>query len=93
MNGRFNSPFQKKNRSRSILGDFSTPSATNVERSHADVEQFLAMLRFEQRDKLAELPGDLLETGRDDFIKYPLHFTTITYRQSHKAAFNSAGRC
>jgi len=25
------------------------------------------MLRFEQRDKLAELPGDLLETGRDDF--------------------------
>jgi hypothetical protein len=25
------------------------------------------MLRFEQRDKLAELPGDLLETGRDCF--------------------------
>jgi hypothetical protein len=32
------------------------------------VEQFLAMLRFEQRDKLAELPIDLMESGRDDFF-------------------------
>jgi hypothetical protein len=29
------------------------------------------MLRFEQRDKLAELPEDLLESGRDDFFNSP----------------------
>jgi hypothetical protein len=32
------------------------------------VKQFLAMLRFEQRDKLAELPIDLDRSGRDDFF-------------------------
>jgi len=32
------------------------------------VEQFLAMLRFEQRNKLAELPGKILESGRDEFV-------------------------
>jgi hypothetical protein len=32
------------------------------------VEQFLAMLRFEQRDKLAELPIDLDRSGRDDIF-------------------------
>jgi hypothetical protein len=31
------------------------------------LEQFLAMLRFEQRGKLAELPDDLVE-GRDVFF-------------------------
>ena len=40
---------------------------THPEPPSIPVEQFLAMLRFEQRDKLAELPGDLLETGRDEF--------------------------
>jgi hypothetical protein len=33
------------------------------------VEQFLAMLRFEKREKLAELPGKILESGRDEFVQ------------------------
>jgi hypothetical protein len=32
------------------------------------VNIFLVMLRFEQQDKLAELRGDLLETGQNDFV-------------------------
>ena len=44
-----------------------SPNRTHPEPPSIPVEQFLAMLRFEQRDKLAELPGDLLETGRDGF--------------------------
>jgi hypothetical protein len=32
------------------------------------VEQFLAMLRFEKREKLAELPSKVLESGRDEFF-------------------------
>ena len=44
-----------------------SPKRTHPEPPSIPVEQFLAMLRFEQRDKLAELPGDLLETGRDCF--------------------------
>ena len=37
----------------------STPKATLVERSQLEIEQFLAMLRFENRSKLEELPGIL----------------------------------
>ena len=33
----------------------STPKATLVERPQTDVEQFLAMLRFENRSKVEEL--------------------------------------
>ncbi|MFC1921670.1 hypothetical protein ACFLY4_00130 [Chloroflexota bacterium] len=44
-----------------------SPKRTHPELPSIPVEQFLAMLRFEQRDKLVELPGDLLESGRDDF--------------------------
>ncbi len=36
---------------------FGTPKATLVERSQVEIEQFLAMLRFENRKKLEELPG------------------------------------
>jgi hypothetical protein len=32
------------------------------------VEQFLAMIRFEQRDKIPQLPVDLNWSGRDDFF-------------------------
>jgi len=35
----------------------NTPTATLVERSQLEIEQFLAMLRFETRNKLEELPG------------------------------------
>jgi hypothetical protein len=41
---------------------------THRESQSAPVEQFLSKLHIEQRDKLAELPGDLLESVRDDFI-------------------------
>ena len=34
-----------------------TPKVTIVERSQVEIEQFLAMLRFENRKKLEELPG------------------------------------
>jgi hypothetical protein len=34
---------------------FGTPKATLVERPQTDVEQFLAMLRFENRSKVEEL--------------------------------------
>ena len=37
----------------------NTPKVTLVERSQVEIEQFLAMLRFENRQKLAELPGVL----------------------------------
>jgi hypothetical protein len=42
-----------------LVGDFSTPKVTIVERSQLEIEQFLAMLRFENRRKLEELPGIL----------------------------------
>jgi len=34
----------------------STPDETYLERSQLSVEQFLALLRFENRSKLEELP-------------------------------------
>lgn len=36
------------------------PGKTHPEPRTMDVEQFLAQLRFEQRNKLAELPTDLM---------------------------------
>ena len=39
----------------------STPNVTCFEPPSIEVEQFLAMLRFENRGKLAELPQDLME--------------------------------
>jgi len=42
-----------------IYFDVSTPSATIVERSQLEIEQFLAMLRFENRSRLEELPDVL----------------------------------
>ena len=44
------------------------PDCTHPEPHSVPVEQFLAMLRFDNRDKLAELPIDLMESGRDDFF-------------------------
>jgi hypothetical protein len=38
---------------------WSTPDETYLERSRLSVEQFLAMLRFENRSKLEELPISL----------------------------------
>jgi hypothetical protein len=50
------------------------------------VEQFLAVPRFEQRDKLEELPIDLNRIGRDDF-NVNMHAGLIAYcRQSKKLA-------
>jgi hypothetical protein len=46
-----------KNRSGSTLGGSCTPKATLVERSQLEIEQFLAMLRFENRKKLEEMHG------------------------------------
>jgi hypothetical protein len=41
-----------------MVSQFSnTPKVTLVERSQVEIEQFLAMLRFENRKKLEELPG------------------------------------
>ena len=45
----------KKNRLSAVLA--RTPKATLVERSQVEIEQFLTMLRFENRQKLEELPG------------------------------------
>jgi len=53
---------------------FPPPNWTHPEPHSVPVEQFLAMLRFEQRDKVAdivseaELPIDLDRSGRDDFF-------------------------
>ena len=50
------------------------PNRTHPEPHSVQVEQFLAKLRFEQRDKVAdfiseaELPIDLKRSGRDDFV-------------------------
>jgi len=38
-----------------------TPKVTCFEHPSTEVEQFVAMLRFENRDKLAQLPQDLME--------------------------------
>ena len=46
---------------------FRPQRRTHPEPLSVPVEQFLAMLRFEQREKLVELPIDLMESGRDDF--------------------------
>ncbi len=44
-------------------------SRTHLEPHTAPVEQFLAMLRFDKRDKLAELPLDLVKvSARDEFL-------------------------
>ena len=43
--------------------------ATLVERSQAEIKQFLAMLRFDQRIKLDELP-DVLKQGQHDDAFY-----------------------
>jgi len=45
-----------------------SPKRTHPEPHSVPIEQFLAMLRFDQRDELAELPIDLNMSGRDDFI-------------------------
>ncbi len=45
-----------------------SPKRTHPEPHSVPIEQFLAMLCFDQRDKLAELPIDLNRSGRDDFI-------------------------
>jgi len=46
-----------KTQERIGFGFKDTPKATLVERSQVEIEQFLAMLRFENRKKLEELPG------------------------------------
>jgi hypothetical protein len=44
-----------KNKHTNWWAYFYTPKATLVERPQTDVEQFLAMLRFENRSKVEEL--------------------------------------
>ena len=60
-------------------GLFYTASAIKVERSYTDVEQLLALLRFEPREKLAELSGDLLASLRNDFLKLQRKFIFTQY--------------
>jgi hypothetical protein len=43
---------------RSVWVVFGTPRVTIVERSQLEIEQFLAMLNFENKSRLAKLPGD-----------------------------------
>ena len=43
------------------------PTKIHLEHRDIAVEEILEMLRFEQQDKLAELPIDLNRSGRDDF--------------------------
>jgi hypothetical protein len=45
-----------------------SPKRTHPEPNSVPIEQFLAMLCFDQRDKLADLPIDLNRSGRDDFV-------------------------
>ena len=69
---------------------FSPQNWTNPELRSVPVEQFLAMVRSEKRDKIAEiineveLPIDLDRSGWYDFIYFTLQFSTNTYRYSHK---------
>ena len=40
----------------------STPYRISSEPLYVDVEQFLGLLRFEMREKLMDMPGDVLKT-------------------------------
>ncbi len=51
------SPFKAKTGVRIPVG---APTKTHLEHRDIAVEEFLEMLRFDQRDKLAELPSELL---------------------------------
>ena len=44
---------------------------THPELQTTSVEQFLAILRFKQRGKLAELPGELVKGVRGVCFKFP----------------------
>ena len=51
------SPLKAKTGVRVPVG---VPTKTHLEHCDIAVEEFLEMLRFDQRDKLSELPGELL---------------------------------
>jgi hypothetical protein len=54
----FRSSKQIQKKTRHLQACFlCTPKVTIVERSQLEIEQFLAMLRFENRKMLEELPG------------------------------------
>jgi hypothetical protein len=44
------------------------PNRSHPEPQSIPAEQYLAMLHFEQRNTLAELPDELVKNGRDDFV-------------------------
>jgi hypothetical protein len=44
------------------------PKCACPEQHTPGTEEFFAMLRFEGRNKLAELPAELVKVGRDDFF-------------------------
>ena len=46
----------------------SPPTWSHLEPPSEAVEQFLAMLRFEQRHLLDELPAELIKVGSDGFF-------------------------
>ena len=46
-----------------------SPDRIHPEPHTLAVEQFLEMLRFENRSKLAELPDELVKGYRDDFLR------------------------
>ena len=49
------------------------PNGTCTEPLSLAVEQFLEMVRFEQRARLAELPEELVR-GQDVFLQPPISF-------------------
>ena len=58
-----------RSRVRAPLGP---PNEMSPEPHGQGFEEFLAMLRFEQRSKLAELPSTIMtEVARDDFFFAP----------------------
>ena len=76
-------PFKPKTGVRISVG---APTKIHPELRTLEVEQFLAMLRFEQRDKLAELPIDLNRSGRDGFL-----FILLTFLNNHIQVYSSIG--
>ena len=58
-------PPEAKTRVRVAVG---VPKCACPEQHTPGTEEFFAMLRFEGRNKLAELPAELVKVGRDNFF-------------------------
>jgi hypothetical protein len=69
------------------------PNISYPEPYNVPVEQVLAMLRFRQRSKLAELPINLEGSVRDDFVYSSNCFPRMNFRDTHQLPGASAGKC